>query len=87
MPNSKSAVKRMRQSLRRRDRNKAVRTRLKSAVKSVRAASQAAEATDLFRQAATLLDRAAARGLIHQTRASRSKARLAAHVRRLGGTA
>ncbi len=87
MPNSKSAAKRLRQNERRRVRNKGVKTRLKSALKRVRAASDAGEAAEHFRRAARLLDRAAARGLIHKNKADRSKARLAAHVRRVGGTA
>jgi small subunit ribosomal protein S20 len=87
VPNTKSAAKRLRQNLRRRTRNKAVRSRLKTAVKKVRAASEPEQAAQLFREAAGLLDRAARRGLIHRNRAARSKGRLAAHVRRLGGTA
>ncbi len=86
MPNSKSAVKRLQQSRRRRERNKAAKTRLKNALKRVRATSDAGQVTDLFRRAAMLLDRAAAKGLIPDNRAARSKARLAAHVRRIGGT-
>ncbi len=87
MPNTKSAIKRLRQNERRRVRNKAVRSRLKTAVKKVRSASDAETATQLFRDAARLLDRAANRGLIHRNRAARSKGRLAAHVRKLGGSA
>jgi len=87
VPNTKSAIKRLRQNERRRVRNKAVRSRLKTAVKKVRSASDAETATQLFRDAARLLDRAANRGLIHRNRAARSKGRLAAHVRKLGGSA
>lgn len=87
MPNTKSAIKRLRQNERRRIHNKAARSRLKSALKKVRAASEPGQAAEAFREAVTLLDRAAARGLIHRNTAARSKSRLAAHVRRLGGTA
>ncbi len=86
MPNTKSAIKRLRQSERRRTRNQAARSRLKTAVKKVRAASEPAQAADLYREAVRLLDRAASRGLIHKNQAGRSKGRLAAHVKRVGGT-
>ncbi len=85
MPNTKSAAKRLRQNLRRRALNKGARSRLRTAEKKVRAATDAERATELFRQAVKLLDRAASRGYIHRNHAARSKSRLAAHVRRLGG--
>jgi small subunit ribosomal protein S20 len=52
----------------------------------VRAASEPEQAAGLYREAARLLDRAASRGLIHKNQADRSKGRLAAHVKRVGGT-
>lgn len=85
MPNTKSAAKRLRQSLRQRASNKAARSRLRTAVKKVRAAQEPKKALELFRRASKLLDRAANRGIIHRNLAARSKSRLAAHVRRLGG--
>jgi small subunit ribosomal protein S20 len=87
VPNTRSAAKRLRQNLRRRTHNKAARSRLKTAIKKVRSAPNAEQASLAFREVARLLDRAARRGLIHWRRAARSKSRLAAHVRRLGGTA
>ena len=86
MPTSKSAAKRLRQNERRRVANKAARSRLRTAIKRVRLASQPEEATEAFREAVKLIDRAAGRGLVHHNRAARSKARLATHVRKAGGT-
>jgi small subunit ribosomal protein S20 len=86
VPTTKSAIKRLRQNQRRRLRNKAARSRLRTAVKRVRTAADPEQASELYRVAARLLDRAASRGLIHANKAARSKSRLAAHVRRLGGT-
>jgi small subunit ribosomal protein S20 len=86
VPNTKSARKRLRQSERRRVHNKAARSRLKTALKRVRATSDPQQAATSFREAARLLDRAASKGLIHKNRADRSKGRLAAHVKRVGGT-
>ena len=80
MATHKSAVKRTRQALRRRARNRQVRTRLRSAVKEARSAlaggprDAAAEALKL---AEGILRRAASKGVIPKKRASRQVSRLA----------
>ena len=76
MPNLKSAKKRMRQGDRRRLRNKAQRSTLRTALKRVHAAGTGAEAQDAFRTAELLLDRAARKHLIHPNMAARTKSRL-----------
>lgn len=86
LPNTKSAAKRLRQSERRRAANKAKLSRLKTAIKRVRFATTPEPAAEAFRHAARLLDRAVSQGLVHRNTAARSKSRLAAHVRRLGGS-
>jgi small subunit ribosomal protein S20 len=86
VPNTKSAAKRLRQNEQRRIRNKGERSRLKTAIKRVRTASEPQEASEAFREASKLIDRAAGRGLIHQNQANRSKSRLASHVRKIGGS-
>ena len=75
MPNSSSAKKRMRQADRRRGRNRAARTALRSAIKKVKSA-HAEEGESAYRSAVRLLDRAARKGLIHKNAAARSKRRL-----------
>jgi small subunit ribosomal protein S20 len=80
----KSAVKRARQALRRRDRNRQVRSRLRSAVKAVREALQAGnreEATLSLRRAEGVLRKAASKGVIPKQRASRQVARLTRAVK------
>ena len=79
MANTLSAKKRVRQNEKRRVRNKADRTRARSTVRSARAAlesgdSEAASAAVLL--AASELDRAAAKGVIHSKNAARRKGRL-----------
>ncbi len=76
MPNVKSAVKRVRTSANRRARNRSDRSRLRTAVKQVRQATDARAADESFRKAASLLDRAARKGLIHPNKAARDKSRL-----------
>ena len=80
MANTKSAQKRNRQALKRRARNQAVRTQVKSAVKKVRealASKDTARFQEAFRAAVRTLDRAASKGVLHPKNASRRIARLA----------
>jgi len=75
VPHSSSAKKRMRQALRRRERNRAARTALRTAIKKVRTAPDGAGESE-YRSAVRLLDRAARKGLIHKNTAARGKRRL-----------
>ncbi len=65
----------MRQARRRYERNRAVRSALRTAIKRVRSAPADAAET-VYRTAERLLDRAARNGLIHDNAAARSKRRL-----------
>ena len=81
MANTKSAVKRIGQNERRRVRNRAVRSQVRSAVKEARAA-QGPEARTSIAEAIRALDRAVSKGVIHRNTAARKKSALA---RRLAG--
>ena len=77
MANIKSAIKRMRSSKRRAVRNQAVRSYARSAVKDARLAlASGQETTAKVNAAASALDRAAAKGVIHKHNAARRKSRL-----------
>lgn len=79
MPNTKSAKKRLRQSLENRARNRAVKSVLKSQLRKVREAAAAGqiEAGEAeFRLTTKKLDQAAAKGVIHRNAAARLKSRL-----------
>ncbi len=80
MANHKSALKRARQNVVRRERNRANKTRVKTAVKKVRA-DAAADALDAIpqdlRAAQSIIDKAAKKGVIHRRTAARKIARLA----------
>ena len=73
MPNISSAKKWARASQKRRERNLAVKTALKSSYKKAVDAPTAANVTS----AASAHDKAAARGIIHKNKANRKKSRLA----------
>lgn len=84
MPNVKSAEKRMRTNKIREERNRKKRSRLRTALKKVQTADGAEAAETNFQTAKSLLDRAAARRLIHPNKAARLKSRLAALAREKG---
>jgi len=79
LANIKSAQKRIRSSKRRTIRNKVARTRARSAVRDARLAIGAGDASQMeqsVRAAASALDKAAEKGIIHKRNAARRKSRL-----------
>lgn len=84
MPNVKSAEKRMRTQRVREERNKQKRSRLRTALKKVRVAETADVAENAYTDAKSLLDRAAAKRLIHPNKAARLKSQLARVVKEKG---
>ena len=84
MANIKPAKKRARQTVVRNARNSSQRSMLRTAVKKVLKAiiaNDTAAATEAYRSAEPILDRFAARGLIHKNKAARHKSRLTARIR------
>lgn len=79
MPNIKSAEKRVRTSEKRRARNQAVKSSLRTSLKKVRVAvdAQSPELPMTVRAAESALDKAAAKGIIHPNKAARTKSRMA----------
>lgn len=86
MAHHKSALKRIRQSRKRNQYNRQWKWQLKQAIKAVRRATSAHEAEALLRQAAKVIDRCAARGVIHRNTASNRKSALARYVNKLFAT-
>jgi len=79
LANHKSALKRHRQSLVARARNRAMKTRVKNAVKAVRAAIElkdTAAAQEALKSATAILDKAASKKILHWKTAARSVSRL-----------
>jgi small subunit ribosomal protein S20 len=79
LANTKSAIKRIRSSERKRKINQVHRSRARTFVKKTRAliaAGQFEEAEAMAQQAVSALDKAAQKGIIHKNKAARSKSRL-----------
>jgi small subunit ribosomal protein S20 len=87
MANIKSQIKRNKQNEKRAERNKAVRTALKTSTKKIRTAvdsGDAEEAQARQRETARSLDKAVAKGIVHKRTAARRKSRLAKAVGSFG---
>ena len=80
MPNIKSAKKRMDKSREQNARNRAKRSRLRTAMKRVRSAEGVEAGQSALREVIVLLDRAATKRLIHPNQAARLKSQLTRHV-------
>lgn len=78
VPNIKAAEKWVLQSEKRADRNKSVKSRLKTLYKGAAASGEIATASSVE----SAFDRAAAKGIIHPNKAARKKSRLAKAVQR-----
>jgi len=83
--NHKSALKRAIQSEQRRQRNKAVQTRVKNVVKDVNLsiAENADDAGQRFNVAKSVIDKASKKGVLHKRTAARKISRLAKKVNAL----
>jgi len=80
MANIKSQIKRNKQNEKRHERNKAVKSELKTVIRKFREAAAAGEkdsAIELGRVAARKLDKAASKGVIHKNQAANRKSAIA----------
>jgi len=84
MANHFSALKRARQTEKRTARNRAVRSEVRTALRSLRtslAGNDANAANTEFSSAASELDKAVRKGVLHKNTASRYKSRLSARLK------
>lgn len=83
MPNIRSAAKRVRTSAKRRTYNRSIKSEVKTLVKKFELAVQSGEkeaALERFRKAASALDKAAVKGVVHKNLAARKKSRMASKL-------
>jgi small subunit ribosomal protein S20 len=82
---TKSALKANRQNIKRREHNRNLRTRLRSALKAIRVALDAKNvdgAQTALSKTVSIVDKMATKGVIHKNTAGRYKSRLAARVKK-----
>ncbi len=91
MANHKSAIKAHEQSLRRRDRNNRMKSRMRRAIRATRSAigavdgqneDQASSTRESIRTTTALIDTLAGKGIIHRNAAARHKSRLEKRIRK-----
>lgn len=85
MATHKSAEKRHRQNLKRREQNRKAKATIRTVLKGVKAAAANKDfetAEQLERKASRLLDKANVHGLMHKNTVARTKSRLRAHISR-----
>lgn len=76
MANHPSAEKRARVAIRRAARNAAAKSRMRTALKKVRGAKDKTQAATELKKTVKLLDRLAAKGVIHKNNAANQKSKL-----------
>ncbi len=81
MPTHKSAAKRMKTAERDRQKNRRVKTTLRTAIKEFKAKKNSAEKVGEFKQLTSMVDVAARKGVIHKNKAARTKSRLAKQLK------
>ncbi len=80
MANIKSQIKRIKQNEKRRQRNRSVKSSLKTAIRKFREAADSGDrqtATVAMRAASRALDKAASKGVIHKNQAANKKSAMA----------
>ena len=86
MPNSVSAKKRLRQSQARRLHNRSIKSAVRTAIRKVHSAVEAGDqkaSSEAFQVATKKLDQAAAKNVIHDNTAARTKSRLSRAIKKL----
>ena len=80
---TKSALKANRQNVKRREHNRQMRTKLRSALKAIRASLDAKDVTAAkaaLSQTVSIVDKMATKGIIHRNTAGRYKSRLSSRL-------
>ncbi|HMQ75349.1 MAG TPA: 30S ribosomal protein S20 [Flavobacteriales bacterium] len=83
MANHKSALKRVRQSETRNERNRYQHKTTRNAVRDLRSTTDKKAATALLPEVSAMLDKLAKRSVIHKNKAANLKSSLATHVNKL----
>jgi small subunit ribosomal protein S20 len=82
---TKSALKANRQNIKRREQNRSLRSRLRTALKGIRASLDTKDldgARTALNKTISIVDKMATKGIIHRNTAGRYKSRLTAHLKK-----
>ncbi len=84
---TKSALKANRQNIKRREHNRQMRSKLRTALKAIRVSLDAKDlsgARDALSETVSIVDKMATKGIIHRNTAGRYKSRLASRMSKAG---
>ena len=83
MPQTKQAIKRVRQSEERREHNRTRRSKMRTLVRKVFDEKEKSNAEEALKNAVSYIDRMTVKGIIHKNTAARKKAQLTKYVNNL----
>ena len=83
MPQTKQAIKRVRQAEKKKLQNRTRKSKMRTLIKSVREASDKTQAEALLKEAVSYIDKMSLKGIIHANNAARKKASLTKFVNTL----
>lgn len=83
MPQHQSAIKRVRQNKKRRERNRSQRSKMRTLINSVMESTDKEEAQELYKKATSYLDKMASKGILHENNAARKKSQMTKHINNL----
>lgn len=83
MPQIKQAIKRVRQSEKKKIQNRTRKSKMRTLIKNVRGATDKAQAEKHLREAISYIDRMSLKGILHANNAARKKASLTKFVNNL----
>ncbi|MBO6572260.1 MAG: 30S ribosomal protein S20 [Balneola sp.] len=83
MPQTKQAIKRVRQAEKSKKHNRARKSKMRMLIKDVMTATDKKEAEKLLKEAVSYVDRMSVKGIVHKNNAARKKAALTKHVNSL----
>jgi small subunit ribosomal protein S20 len=86
MANHKSAIKRIRQTETKRQKNRLQHKTTRNAIKQLKGTTSKKEAEKLFTNVSSLLDKLAKNNVIHKNKSANLKSKLASHVNSLKAT-
>lgn len=84
MANNLSAKKRIRQTLKRRDRNRYYKKAARTAIRNLRGMESKKEAEEFFPKVVSMIDRLAKKNVWHKNKAANLKSKLQKHINALG---
>lgn len=83
MPQTKQAIKRVRQAEKRNLQNRARKSKMRTLIKKVFDTSDKAQAETALKEAVSYIDKMTVKGIVHTNNAARKKARLTKYVNNL----